>query len=245
MPKVYIAGPMRGYPQFNFPTFDAARRLGESLGWEVISPADMDREHGIDEKTARAVPANGGDPEWVRVFIRRDVDVLVNTLKAEKGDAIALLPGWEKSTGASGELAIAKWAKLRVLDAVTFKDDPQHVGKFLAEVFSEAARASRQHPPMKSVHEGLAIMWEEFEEVKLEVFKKVPDYQNLQKELVQLAAMCGRFAADVVAQRPEVQHAALPAQFRPCVGGACGWEHDLATTSTIAIADDFANRKEI
>lgn len=117
MAKVYIAGPMRGYPQFNFPAFDKAAALGRSLGWEVISPAEMDRQAGINEKENDTPHFT---PELIRVFIRRDVDVLVNQLKAEDGDAIALLPGWTQSTGAKGELALALWAKLRVLDAETF-----------------------------------------------------------------------------------------------------------------------------
>ncbi len=117
--KCYIAGPMRGYPEFNFPAFDAAAALGRSLGFEIISPAEMDREHGINEKGN-----NGADvftEEQTREFIRRDVNILVNTLKAENADAIAVLPGWEKSTGAFGEWSIAKWAKLMFLDARTFE----------------------------------------------------------------------------------------------------------------------------
>jgi hypothetical protein len=106
---------MRNIPLFNFPAFDAASALGRSLGWEVISPAEMDRASGFHETT----PATF-DPAGIRQFIRRDVNVLVEVLRGENGDAIALLPGWEKSTGARSELALALWAKLEVLDARTF-----------------------------------------------------------------------------------------------------------------------------
>jgi hypothetical protein len=119
MPKAYVAGPMRGIPLYNFPAFDAAARLGRALGWEVISPAEMDRAHGFSEHTQ----ADGADvftAEKTREFIRRDMNVLVNVLRAEDGDAIALLPGWEKSTGARAEKAIAEWAKLRIISATTF-----------------------------------------------------------------------------------------------------------------------------
>ena len=75
---------------------------------------------GINEKGNSGADVFG--PEQIREFIRRDVNVLVNVLKAEDGDAIALLPGYERSTGARGELALAKWARLRILHAETFED---------------------------------------------------------------------------------------------------------------------------
>lgn len=58
----------------------------------------------------------------------------------------------------------------------------------LTEIRTEFYRAEK-HPPFRSLHEGLAVLWEEFEEAKQEVFKKVPDRANLHKELVQVAAM--------------------------------------------------------
>lgn len=58
----------------------------------------------------------------------------------------------------------------------------------LAEIRVEFRKAEK-HPPFHSLHEGLAVLWEEFEEAKQEVFKKVPDRANLHKELVQIAAM--------------------------------------------------------
>jgi hypothetical protein len=51
-PKVYVAGPMTGYPGFNYGAFDEARDLLASEGWDVISPADLDRENlGLDFST--------------------------------------------------------------------------------------------------------------------------------------------------------------------------------------------------
>ena len=42
-PKIYIAGPMRGYENFNFPAFDAAAQLYRAIGYEVFNPADKDK----------------------------------------------------------------------------------------------------------------------------------------------------------------------------------------------------------
>ena len=51
-PTFYLCGPMRGYPRLNFAAFDVARDLGRALGYHVISPADLDREAGIDPITS-------------------------------------------------------------------------------------------------------------------------------------------------------------------------------------------------
>lgn len=114
MAGAYIAGPMRGYPNLNFPAFDAATRLGRALGWDVISPADIDRQSGINEAEDMVFT-----PEMIRAFVLRDVGALLE-LRAENGDAIALLPGWMRSTGAKAELAVATWLGLKILDATTF-----------------------------------------------------------------------------------------------------------------------------
>jgi hypothetical protein len=116
-PRVYIAGPMRGYPKFNFPAFDAARDLAIREGFNPTSPADMDRDSGFHEDNPSEA-AHG--VEAARVFAKRDCDALIG-MRAEDGDAIALLPGWEKSTGAVTEFFLARWLGLRILDARTMQ----------------------------------------------------------------------------------------------------------------------------
>lgn len=111
---------MRGHPQSNFPAFDKAAALGRSLGWTVISPAEMDRMAGEDAES-KPLPFDGGSPELNRMHAERDLGVILS-LRAEDGDAIALLPGWEGSTAAPAEFYTARWVKLRMLDARTFED---------------------------------------------------------------------------------------------------------------------------
>ena len=107
--RVYIAGPMRGYEKFNFPAFDAARDLLRGkFNYDVISPADMDRAHGIDGHTPVNVTPSLSDE-----CMKRDIDVLFTC------DAIALLPGWMQSRGVAVELALAKYRNLVILDATT------------------------------------------------------------------------------------------------------------------------------
>jgi len=115
---------MRGYPQFNFPAFDAAAAAGRAKGFGVMSPADMDRELGHTENdTLESI----NTPDHQRRFAARDCAAIL-ALKAENGDGIALLPGWEKSTGALAELALARWVGLTVVDAATW--EPIEVTKF-------------------------------------------------------------------------------------------------------------------
>ena len=72
--------------------------------------------------------------------------------------------------------------------------------RFLADVARELTRARRNNRNTTSVHEGYAILLEEVEEFWAEVMRKpskrVP--QAMYQELVQVAAMAARTAADCV-----------------------------------------------
>lgn len=88
-PRIYIAGPMTGHPESNYPAFNAAAAAWREKGWEVENPA----EHfgGAQDRTYE---------EYVEV----DIAALTHC------DAIALLPGWN-GPGARGsvwERAIAR-----------------------------------------------------------------------------------------------------------------------------------------
>lgn len=89
--KIYLAGPMRGYPESNFPAFDFAAAKLRAEGHEVFSPAECDREQLKD-----------GGVFSLRKALRADTEYI--TLHS---DAVALLPGWEKSKGAVAEAALA------------------------------------------------------------------------------------------------------------------------------------------
>lgn len=106
--KVYVAGPMRGIPEFNFPAFNRAAAHLRALGHEVFNPAERDNErHGTDISKGNA----SGDEEVaakqhgfsLRVALAEDADWI-----CREADAIALLPGWESSKGAQAELALGR-----------------------------------------------------------------------------------------------------------------------------------------
>ena len=113
-PTVYVAGPMRGIPLYNFPAFDAARDQWAQC-YNVISPADLDRANGFD-------PGDDHSPELtvdqLAEVMRRDILAILK-LRPERGDGIAVLPGWEASRGARVEVALAVFLGLKVWDAIT------------------------------------------------------------------------------------------------------------------------------
>jgi len=122
-PTFYIAGPMRGHDDLNFPAFDAARDRGIALGYNIISPADMDREHGIDPTDGPCVAADEYDnlsPMILHGIVERDVGVIMS-LRPEREDGVAVLPGYQHSIGARAEVALASWLGLRIVWASDFR----------------------------------------------------------------------------------------------------------------------------
>jgi hypothetical protein len=114
--KVYIAGPMRGYERYNFPTFDLARDIWRIRGWEVINPADLDREND-DFRETDVWPEVAADAEARRrAVVQRDADAVIG-LSPGRGDCLAMLPGWRRSTGALAEYALARFSNLPVVRA--------------------------------------------------------------------------------------------------------------------------------
>lgn len=101
--RLYISGPMRGVPEWNFPAFDQAAAFVRSLGWEAINPADHDREVNPDYESL---------PEYALGEPTADVERLLGwdlqQIAGPECDGIVLLPGWENSVGAGHELYVAK-----------------------------------------------------------------------------------------------------------------------------------------
>ena len=98
MTTLYIAGPMTGYRQFNFPAFHEAAIAVRAMGFEVISPAEMDEESDVAEKAMCSVSGDlvaAGITETWGDLLARDVKIV-----SDEVDGICLLPGWEDSRGA-------------------------------------------------------------------------------------------------------------------------------------------------
>lgn len=105
--KIYLAGPMRGIPEFNFPAFYAAAKALRAEGHFVFSPAERDNErHGTDISKGNAT---GDEAKAVKDHGFNLREALAHDLAfiCAEADAIALLPGWEASKGANAERAAA------------------------------------------------------------------------------------------------------------------------------------------
>lgn len=83
--RIYVAGPMSGIADFNFPVFNAAAAMLRYSGWTVENPA----EHAMAD-----------DLEWAD-YMAYDLTRLGLC------GAIYLLPGWSKSRGATIEKNLA------------------------------------------------------------------------------------------------------------------------------------------
>lgn len=97
-PRIYIAGPMTGLPDSNYPAFNAAAATWRAMGWDVENPA----EH-----------FGGAQDRKYYEYVDVDVDMLKTC------DAVAMLPGWRDGhSGAIWEETIArKLLGVPVLDA--------------------------------------------------------------------------------------------------------------------------------
>jgi len=96
---------MRGKPEQNFPAFRAAAERLRGLGHTVWSPAEYDLQHGYD-------PVSDPEPALVECM-KHDLPALLAC------DAVALLPGWQHSTGAQLEAHVALVCGLPLIDATT------------------------------------------------------------------------------------------------------------------------------
>ena len=109
--RVYLAGPMRGLPEWNFPAFDAAAERLRAMGLVVYNPADISRAQGFS-------PDQPFGPDQLRKSLQIDIWHLLYHC-----DRLAALPGWQHSEGARIEVALARALGMPVF-ALDCSDQP-------------------------------------------------------------------------------------------------------------------------
>lgn len=82
---LYVSGPMAGYPEHNFPAFNAAAAALRNKGYVVLNPAEHQLAPGLPRED----------------YLRADLKLVLES------HGVALLPGWEPSWGANAEVATA------------------------------------------------------------------------------------------------------------------------------------------
>lgn len=102
--RYYLAGPMRGIKEFNFPTFLRAAERLRGTGHLVMSPAEHDLEIGFSPQAMTGnedLASLGFD---LRASLLWDVEQILHP----RTSGVVFLPGWENSTGARAEFAVNK-----------------------------------------------------------------------------------------------------------------------------------------
>lgn len=106
--RLYLAGPMSGYVQFNFPAFYAATDDLRKRGYDIVSPAELDAIGGTDKE---AMASTDGDASKLTKtwgdLLARDVKIVSDAVDG----VIFLQPEWIKSKGAKLEAFVALLCK--------------------------------------------------------------------------------------------------------------------------------------
>ena len=91
--KIFIAGPMRGYENYNFKKFDYTEEILKGLGFEVVNPARISRKF-------KEVDVNSDIAVYNKmVDMQQEAERTCN--------AILLLDGWQWSKGVALEVQTA------------------------------------------------------------------------------------------------------------------------------------------
>lgn len=114
MPRIYLAGPMSGIRQFNFPAFDLAATVLRKAGYDVVSPAELDspelREIAMASETGDMAEMTAKTGETWGDFLARDVKLI-----ADGGiEEVWVLPFWWRSRGARLETFVAHLCGLKI-----------------------------------------------------------------------------------------------------------------------------------
>lgn len=118
---VYLAGPMRGYPRYNFPAFIRAAAALRARGIAVVSPAEHELQRGFDPDGDRPFTTTAADS------FRWDLEKILELANDRRVswppaficfNAAVFLPRWRASEGARIERAVAHYAGLPCYDLV-------------------------------------------------------------------------------------------------------------------------------
>ena len=100
MSRIYVCGPMSGYPDLNVDAFRTAAWQLQRLGHSSVVPHDVEvAQH--EEPCPAGPPVTTQSGHSVACFLRADLTALLDC------DGIYVLNGWEASVGARLEVQVA------------------------------------------------------------------------------------------------------------------------------------------
>jgi hypothetical protein len=91
-PTLYLSGPMSGLPDNNYPAFHAAAAQLRAAGYTVINPAELGLPPGL---------------EWIEYMRACMIAMMLG-----RAEGLAMLPGWDRSQGATAENEFARRLRL-------------------------------------------------------------------------------------------------------------------------------------
>lgn len=110
--KTYLAGKMRGVPQFNRDAFRLWAERLRAAGCEVFSPAEhTEKLYGAQVYTDNPEGDEAKAGIDGRLVFAADVEWI-----CKHAERVALIPGWQDSKGAIAERAIAEALGLEVVE---------------------------------------------------------------------------------------------------------------------------------
>lgn len=128
--RVYVSGPMTGYPDLNYPAFELAAKTLRAMGYAVCNPCETTDILGDDGTLKHAD------------FLRFDFERVL------EADFLVALPGWERSLGAISEILMAVRMGVKVWDWATFEDYNRirynDVARAISELYAGEAEPTTQ-----------------------------------------------------------------------------------------------------
>lgn len=117
--KIYLSGPIRGVKDHNLPAFRAMREQIRAKGHIVFCPGEMSAANGYPPNYLDDPHPNLAEEhrELARGLLRHVM--LTDIAAIYAADAVAVLPGWWNSRGATVEVALGQFLGLPILEADT------------------------------------------------------------------------------------------------------------------------------
>ena len=168
--SAYLAGPMRGIKEYNFPEFKKQAAWLRANGWRIFSPAERDEADPVIQELDVDMAGWQGSL-GLDYFMAHDLRAVCEM------DAVILLKGWEGSQGARLESMVAVEIGHPVFEITQRRTEPN--GTFLttrglesvdpARITAEFVAGSRGYDGLPSVKEyeqleGAAFTEEEWAE---------------------------------------------------------------------------------